>query len=54
MWTIDEVEFVDLFVLKNWLLALTEFTTVSTGVLVVLVRSSSLMFTKLFWKGGKN
>ena len=36
---------------KTRLLALTEFPTVSTGVLVVWVRSSSLMLTKLFWKG---
>ena len=50
-WTIDQVEFDDFFALrKTRLLALAEFSTVHTGVLVVWVRSSSSMLTKLSWK----
>ena len=50
-WTIDQAEFDDpLLRRKTRLLALTVFHSASAGVLVVLVRSSSFVLIKPYWR----
>ena len=49
-WTLDQAEFDDLLASKTRLLALMEFPTAFTDVLVAWVRSSSFVLIKPFWR----